>query len=139
MVVAPAEAHLLKGSRLGIRSQVLGRRRPVGLAERVAADDEGDRLLVVHRHTGERLPDVARGRKRVRLAVRAFRIDVDQTHLHGRERIRELAVAAVTLVTEPRVLRTPVDVVRLPRVLSPAGKAEGLESHRLERAVPGED
>ena len=42
-----------------------GRRSPrvdraVGLAERVAADDERDRLLVVHRHAAERLADVAR-------------------------------------------------------------------------------
>ena len=64
------------------------------LAERVAAGDQRDRLLVVHRHALERLADIPRRGERVRLAVRPFRIDVDQTHLHGGERILKFAVAA---------------------------------------------
>ena len=43
----------------------------VALAEGVAADDERDRLLVVHRHAGERLADVARRGERIGVAVRA--------------------------------------------------------------------
>ena len=87
----------------------------VALAERVAADDQRHRLLVVHRHAGERLADVAGGRQRVGVAVRALRVDVDQAHLHGAERAGQLAVTAVALVAEPRVLRTPEDLLRLPR------------------------
>ena len=59
----------------------------VGLAEGVAAGDQRDGLLVVHRHAGEGLADVLGRGDRIRLAVRAFRIDVDQAHLHGAERI----------------------------------------------------
>jgi hypothetical protein len=40
--------------------------RAVGLAEGVAAGDQGDRLLVVHRHAREGLADVARRRARGR-------------------------------------------------------------------------
>ena len=112
----------------------------VGLAEGVAAGDQRDRLLVVHRHAAERLADVPGRGERVRVAVRAFRVDVDQAHLHGGERVFELPVAGVALVAEPLGLGAPVDVLLgLPDVLAPAGEAEGLEAHRLQRDVAGED
>jgi hypothetical protein len=39
-----------------------------------------------------------------RVAVRALRVDVDQAHLHGGQRVVELALAGVALVAEPLVL-----------------------------------
>ena len=111
----------------------------VGLAEGVAAGDQRDGLLVVHRHAEERLADVLGRRDRIRIAVRPFRIDVDQAHLHRAERLCELAFAAVAFVAEPRALGTPVELFRLPDVGAAAGEAEGLEAHRLERDVAGED
>ena len=59
--VLPAEALLLDGAALGLGADVVGVDGAVGLAERVAADDERDRLLVVHRHAAERLADVPGG------------------------------------------------------------------------------
>ena len=47
--------------------------RAVGLAEGVAAGDQGDGLLVVHRHAGEGLADVAGRGERIGVAVRALR------------------------------------------------------------------
>ena len=136
----PAEALLLERRALRLRPDVGDRvGRAVGLAEAVAADDQRDRLFVVHRHAAERLADVARRGERIRVAVRAFRVDVDEPHLHGGERILELAIAGVALVAEPRRLRAPVDVlVGLPHVFAAARVAEGLEAHRLERDVAGE-
>src|SRR6202043_4048238 len=90
---------------------VLLRTRAVGLAEGVTTRDQGDRLLVVHRHPAERLADVAGCGPRVRVAVRALRVGVEVGHLARAERIRELAVAAVALVAEPGGLGTPVDVL----------------------------
>ena len=50
---------LREGRSLRLATDVLVRvGRTVGLAERVAAGDERDRLLVVHRHARERLADV---------------------------------------------------------------------------------
>ena len=112
----------------------------MGLAEAVAAGDQRDGLFVVHRHAAERLADILGRGERIGVAVRAFRIDVDQAHLHGGEGILEIAVAAVALVGEPLALTAPVDVLRrLPDVGAPAGEAEGLEAHRLQRDVAGED
>ena len=67
-------------------------------------------------------------------------VDVDQAHLDGAERVLELAVAGVALVAEPGGLRAPVDVlVGLPDVVAAAGEAEGLEAHRLQGDVAGQD
>ncbi len=136
----PAQALLLDAGRFGLRSHLFRIAGAVGLAEGVAARDEGHRLLVVHRHAGEGLADIPRRRDRVRVAVRAFRVDVDQAHLHGRERIFEIPVAGVALVFQPLALGAPVDVLfRFPDVLTPAAETEGLEAHRFQGDVAGED
>ena len=110
----PAETLLLEVAALGFGTDVGRRARAVGLAERVAAGDERHRLLVVHRHAPEGLANVSRGGDGIGLAVRPFGIHVDEAHLHGAERIRQLPVAAVALVAEPRGLGSPVDVLGLP-------------------------
>src|SRR4029077_12813602 len=117
--------------RLG--ADVVRRTSTVGLAEGMSAGNQGHGLFVVHRHAGEGFADIARGSERIRVAVRALRVHVDETHLHGGERIGEIAIAAVTLVGHPLAFRPPVDVLaRLPYVFTSAGEAEGLETHRFE-------
>ncbi len=110
----------------------------MGLAEGMAAGDQRDGLLVVHRHAEEGFADVLGRRDRVRVAVRPFRIDIDQAHLHGAERILQLAFATVALVSEPRSLRAPVEFFGLPDVDAAAGESERLEAHRIQRDVAGE-
>ena len=111
----------------------------MGLAEGVAAGDQRDGLLVVHRHPAERLADVAGRLERVGLAVGALGVDVDEAHLDGAELVGQLAVAAVALVAQPGVLGTPEDLLGLPDVRAAEAEAEGLEAHVLEGDVAGED
>ncbi len=112
----------------------------MGLAEGVAAGDEGHGLFVIHGHAREGLADVARRGQRIGLAVGAFRVHVDQAHLHGSQRVLELAVAGVALVAQPGVLAAPIDVlVRFPHVGAAAAETEGLEAHGFQRHVAGED
>ncbi len=140
VVVLPAQAHLLDRGGLRLASHVLVRvGRAVGLAEGVAAGDERHRLLVVHRHPPERLADVAGRGQSAGLAVRSFRVDVDQAHLHGAERVREVPLAAVARVAQPLGLSAPVDLSRLPDVLAAAAEAEHLQAHRLHADVARED
>src|SRR6185312_2252619 len=135
----PAQALQLQRGGLGVGADAVGRARAVGLAEGVPARDEGDGLLVVHGHAAERLADVAGRGQRVRVAVRALGVDVDQAHLDRAERLLELAVAGVALVTEPDRLRAPVHVlVWFPDVRPPAGEAERRKAHRLQRDVAGQ-
>ncbi len=131
VLALPAQPLVFDLAAFRLRPDQRGIARAMGLAERMAAGDQRDRLLVVHRHAREGLADVARRADRVRLAVRSFRVDVDQAHLHGAQRARKLALAAVALVAQPGAFRTPVKLLRLPGVGAAAGKAEGLEAHRL--------
>src|SRR5262249_40535153 len=139
VLVLPAETLVLDGGTLRVRTDVRRGGRTVGLAERVAADDERHCLLVVQGHAAEGLADVACGRHRVGVAAGPFGIDVDEPHLHGAERLGELAVAAVALVAEPGVLRTPEDVLGLPDVGTAEAEAEGLEPHGVHGYVAGQD
>src|SRR5581483_499 len=82
----PAEALLLDAGAFRLRAHERGVARAMGLAEGVAAGDEGHGLLVIHRHAGEGFANVSRRGERIGLAVRPFGIDVDEAHLHGAER-----------------------------------------------------
>ncbi len=132
--VFPAEALLFDVGALGLGTDILVRiGSAMGFAERVSAGDEGNRLLVIHRHSAEGLSDIPGRGERIRFAVGPLRIHVDEAHLNSAERIVELTVAAVALVSQPRALRPPVNVFfRLPDVFAPSGETEGLESHRLQ-------
>ncbi len=141
----PAEAHRLDRRAFGLAAAVARGRRAVALAEGVAAGRQRDGLVVVHGHACEGFAHVAGGGERVRFAVRAFRVDVDEAHLHGGQRRRELTVAGVAaggLVAgrEPLHLGAPVDVLLgLPDVLAAAAEAERLAAHRLDGDVARED
>jgi hypothetical protein len=112
----------------------------VGLAEGVATGDQRDGLLVVHRHAREGLADVAGGGERIGVAARALGVDVDEAHLHGGQRVGQLAVTAVALIGQPGALAAPVDRgVGLPGVGAAAGEAERLKAHGLEGDVAGQD
>src|SRR5450830_2165659 len=102
----------------------------MGFTECVAASDEGDGFFIVHCHAGKGFSDIACGGERIRVAVRAFWIDIDQTHLHGTQWIVELAVALVAFIGQPFSFGSPVHVfLWFPDVFTATGEAEGLETH----------
>ena len=115
--VLPAEALLLDGGALGFGADIFaGIGSAVGFAEGVPAGNERNGLLVIHRHAGERLPDIPCRGEWIRLSIGPFRIHVNQAHLNGGERIVELTIAAVALVPQPLALRPPENVLlRAPR------------------------
>ena len=110
------------------------------LAEAVTADDECGGLFVVHCHPGERLTDVYCRGDWIRLAFGAFRIHIDQTHRGRAVRLREIALARVAFVgAQPFALFAEENLFGLPDVLAAEGEAEGLEPHRLQGGVAGEE
>src|SRR5258705_7607719 len=120
MLALPAEALVLNGTAFRRWTDQRRIARAVGLAEAVAAGNQRDGLLVVHRHAEERFADVLGLRDRIRIAVRSFRIHVDEPHLHRAERILKLAFAAVAFVPQPRPLGTPVELFGLPDIAAAA-------------------
>ena len=137
IAVLPAEALLLDARAFRLRTDIFRRvSRTMRLAERMTAGNQRNRLFVIHRHARKCLTDIFCSRKRIRLAVRPFRIDVDQAHLHGSERVFEVSITAIALVLEPFALGAPVNIfLGLPHIGTTTGKAERLETHRLKRAI----
>ncbi len=113
----------------------------MGLAEGMTARNQRHGLFVVHGHASKGLANVHGCGERIRIAVRALRIDVNQAHLHRSEGVFEVAHAGVAFVTlQPYFFRPPVDVLfRFPDVRAAAGETEGLEAHRLQRNVTREN
>ena len=112
----------------------------VGFTEGVAASDQGHGLFAIHRHALECLADVPCRGERIRVAVRALRIHINEAHLHGGQRFFQLTVSVVALVAQPGGFRTPEDiVVWFPCIDSAAAEAEGRQPHRFESDIAGED
>ena len=110
------------------------------LTEGVTTCDQGDGFFVVHRHAPECFTRIFGRKKRIRIAVWTFRIDIDQTHLNNTQRSFELTVFRITLITQPFLLRTPVHIfLWFPHIFTSAGKAKRLEAHRLQSAITCED
>ena len=139
--VVPAHALLLDGGSSRFAANIFGRIcSAVRLSESVSAGDQCHGFFVVHRHAAEGFPDIAGSRHRIGIAVGSFRVNVDQTHLNRCERILKVTIAAVTLVTQPLGLRTPVDVFfGFPDVFATTAEAEGLEAHGFQGAVACQD
>ena len=136
----PAKALVFDGGCFRFRAYVRSRAGAMCLAEGVTTGDQGNRLFVVHRHAREGFADVFRGRQRIRVAVGAFRVHIDQAHLHRRQWIFQIALAAVALVIKPGFFHAPVNIeLRLPDVFATAGKTESLEAHGFQRHIAGED
>ena len=130
--VLPAQTHVLHRGTFRRNTDQCGIPGPVGLAERMPARDQRDGLVVVHRHPGKGFTDVAGRGHRIGIAVRTFGVDVDQPHLHCRQRLFQHTVAGIAFVIQPDRFRPPVDVfLRLPGIGPPAAKAKGLQPHIL--------
>ena len=97
---------------LGLRTNQTPRRRPHGSCRRNVAT--GDRARPSPRRPwpcGQRSHECPwQHASALWLAVRPFRIHVDQSHLDRCQRILEVAVAAVAFVAKPLGLHPPVDI-----------------------------
>ncbi|MNV67222.1 hypothetical protein D3C71_1600120 [compost metagenome] len=129
----PAQALVFDATGFGLAAYQRGITCAVRLAEGVAAGDERHGFFIIHSHARKGVTDVARCGHGVGVAVGAFGVHIDQAHLHGSQRIGQVALAAVALVTaQPGALGAPVHVfIGLPHVGAATGEAEGLEAHGL--------
>ena len=67
-------------------------------AERMTPGNKRDGLFIVHRHACKGFADIMRRGERIRSAIRAFWIHVDEAHLYSSQRIRQLALARIAAV-----------------------------------------
>ena len=113
--------------------------RAVALTEGVTTSDQRYCLGIVHCHTAESLANIVSSERRVWITVWPFRVYIDETHLNGSERIVELTLTAVSLISEHDFFRSPVNEVRLPIISSTTGKAKGFEAHVFHGNVACQD
>ncbi|CRK42947.1 hypothetical protein BN1708_008930 [Verticillium longisporum] len=161
--VLPAETLSLKRGTFGLGTDLVVGAGAVGLAEGVATSNKSDGLLVVHGHAAKGGADVVGSSNRVGVAIGALGVDVDQTHVGSTERLLQVtgvdalivalvgdeatrtlvalvATRVADVVAEPSGLATPVDrLVGLPDVGTATGEAKGLEVHRLEGDIAGQE
>ena len=92
---------------------------------------QGNRFLVVHRHARESNTDIVGCFERVRLAINAFRINIDQPHHHRRQRIFQITFPRVTGTfaagrRKPLFFGAPINVFfRMPDILATKGETIG--------------
>ena len=135
--VVPAEALHVDRAALGLGADMVMVAAAVGFANRVATTGQGGGFLVVHSHAGKGFPDVLRRARRIRIAVHALRVHVDQAHMDRRERVLEgRGVSKIPIAVfrwcEPFVLRAPVNVCfRPPDIFAAKTEAKGFQAHGL--------
>ena len=136
----PAQAHLFQRRGFRFRANMGCGAGAMALAEGMATGGQRHGFFVIHRHARKSFANVAARGDRVRITIRAFRVDVDQAHLHGGQRVFQNAVARIALVIQPGFFSAPVDILfRFPDIHAPTAKAEGLKAHGFNGAIAGQD
>ena len=97
-MVHPAETLLFYVCCLRCGPKIFSIAIAVCFANGVATCCQCNSLFIIHRHTGEGQAHVLCGTKRIWCAVHALWVHINQTHLHGSERICK-GLAIVTFVT----------------------------------------
>ena len=141
-VVHPTKTLLMDVSTFRGWTQVLGFAVAVRFTHGVATGGQSTGFFVVHGHAQEGQTHVLCGAQGVGLAVDAFGVHVDQTHLHSGQRVFQ-RLALITVVAtrgQPLFFRTPVDVFfGVPDVFATKGEAVGLQAHGFVGDVAGQD
>ena len=144
VTVLPAQAHLMDGGSFGFSPNQLRVAVTVCLTKGVTTGDKRHCFRIIHTHAGKGVADVKGGLQRVRIAVWAFWVHVDQTHLHSSERVFEITLTGIAAVLttgffEPDVFGSPVNVfLRRPCVRTTTAETKCLVTHGFHRDVPGQ-
>ena len=97
-VVHPAEALLFDVCGLRCGAKIFSIAIAVCFSNGMPACCQCNSLFIIHRHTSEGQAHVLCGTKRIWCAVHALWVHIDQTHLHGSQRVFK-GLAIVTVVT----------------------------------------
>ena len=141
----PAEALLFNACCFRLCADVGSITCTMDLTEGVAAGGQCHGFVIVHCHASKGFANVASRRQWIRIAIRAFRVHIDQPHLNRSQRVFQITVTGITAIGliaggQPLVLCTPVDILLgSPDIGATATKAEGLEAHGLQCHVTGEN
>ena len=98
--ILPALTHFFHGSAGWFATHEAWVSCTVHFAKGVSTGHQGHGFFVVHGHAAKGFAHVACRGKRIGVAVGAFRVDINQSHLHCTKRILEVAVSFVALISQ---------------------------------------
>ena len=105
----------------------------VSLSEGMTTSDQGNCFLVVHSHAAKSLTNVTGRGFGIRHSIGSFGVDINQTHLHSREWIFELTLTRVTIICQPRILDSPINIIfGFPNIGASTAESKCLETHRVK-------
>ena len=129
-IILPAKSLLDNARAFRLCAYQLGIAGTMRFAKRVPTGHKRHRLFIIHSHPREGFADVITRGEGIGIAIWAFRIHINQAHLHGRQRVFQLAVAAVTVIVKPALFGAPINILfRLPNIDATATEAKGFETH----------
>ena len=108
--------------------------------ECVPAGDQRHGFFIIHRHAGEGFAHILCAQQRVGIAVGTLRVDINQTHLNGSQRIfQRLSRFGITVIIEPTGFGTPINIFfRMPNIGAAAAKTECFATHGFDRDIASE-
>ena len=128
--VTPPQTHLVNRRPFGFRPDQRHIARAMRLAKGMATRHQGHGFLIVHRHARKGFTNITPRPHRVCHPVRAFRVHINQPHLHCGQRGLQLTVAGIPLVVQPDILIAPIDVfLWLPHIRAAPAETKGFEPH----------
>ena len=134
--VLPAQTHFLDSRAFRLAPDQRRIARAMAFAESMAPGNQRHGFFVIHRHPGKSFPDVMGRSQGVWVAVRTFRVHVNQAHLHGGQRVLQHAIPRIARIAQPGGFGPPIDILlRLPHIGTTAAKAERLQPHRFDCAI----
>ena len=130
--IEPAQALIFHLCAFGGRAQQFSVAVTMRFTHGMTACGQGYGFFIIHCHSGEGYAYIFGGSERVGFTINPFRIDVDQPHHDGCQRIFQIPFTGITAVGvfsrgEPFFFRSPIDVfLRMPDVFTTKTETEGL-------------
>ena len=108
----------------------------VRFTECVTARNQCDGFFIIHAHARKGFANITARRDWIWISVWTFWVHIDQTHLHRRKWVFQIALTRIAFVTQPFCLNTPIDVFFwFKDIGATTGKTECFKTHRLKRSV----
>ena len=137
MAVCPAKAHLFNRRPFWFCTNKLRITSAMCLTKCVTTSNKCHSLFIIHSHPAKCLTHILRTQQRIWISIRAFRVNINQTHLHRCQRIiQRLACIAIAIIIQPSCFCTPVNIFfRMPDIRASTAKTKGLATHRFNRHI----
>src|SRR5690606_16713897 len=97
IAVVPSQSLHLEIRRFGLLAYMICRCCTVGLPKGMSSRDQCQCFLIVHPHACKGVANVTGGSKWIRISVRPFGIDIDQSHLYRSQWVFQMSTMDIAI------------------------------------------